>query len=805
MTDAIDKQIDGKLVSVRVEPKVDERAAAAAGKKARETVEKQTREVKVEPKVDQRAAEAAGKTTGDSVAKGASGSLGGVGEALTGALINAGSGAGTKLGEILADTIPTNMTGVAQRIGDVLYNTLPAIGASAGALAGGAIGKAVTDAISGERFQNAGQAIKRGLVSAVDKANTGVDVGIKVGNSLAGGLTNASGAIDGAAAKLTGTIGGIGDAVTTTMGLLGVDDAWAAPGLDVLNTALGTATPLLEGMSAASTLASAGAQAISVATGAASKAQVLWNAALVANPIGLIVTAIGAVVAGLVLFFTKTELGRKIWAEFSEFLSAAWEKVQVAFRVAWSFISVVFDAMITKVGEVWSGVRDRFTAVVDFVRGLPSAITNAAKGMWEGLKSGLVAVLNWIADKWNGFAESLSIDLPGKAFDVTIPKLPKFSGGGYTGNAPIDEIAGVVHGGEFVVKAGSQKRIENAYPGLLDYLNNNGKLPGLLPGYEGGGLVAGTDELRKIISERFGISNIGGYRGEDGFGEHSTGRALDVMVGNNKAKGDAIRDFALSNAAAMDLKWVIWRRHLYYAGGGGYDMEDRGSPTQNHMDHVHIFSGPAITNGLLGPLKSKEAERDAAAPAPAGGTPAESDVAPAAASAGASVPSSISGLSSFGLTGLGAGVGTTSSGSDLSLFGDAAGAAVSGQVSSALGVLGVGDSPGWLKGIGTLIGGISVSGKDGKKIFGGGAAGGALSGAGNLFGGSQQSVAPIAAAPATVRQPAAVGAVHGSTGGQRPGPAGATYNIRTATVEDAFLAAQRREDELNAAQLSRFG
>ena len=52
-------------------------------------------------------------------------------------------------------------------------------------------------------------------------------------------------------------------------------------------------------MNGAATLASAGAQSISVATGIASKAQLLWNAALIANPIGLIVAAIAAVVAGL--------------------------------------------------------------------------------------------------------------------------------------------------------------------------------------------------------------------------------------------------------------------------------------------------------------------------------------------------------------------------------------------------------------------------------------------------------------------------------------------------------------------------
>ncbi|MDD7812627.1 phage tail protein [Mycobacterium sp. CSUR Q5927] len=834
MTDAINEQIDGKSVSISIEPKVDDRAAQAAGKKTKETVERQTADVKVtpkvdqraadkagetvtktvekhtdnitvEPKVDQRAAEAAGKTTGDAVTKGASESLNGAGDAITGALIKAGSGAGTRLGELLADTIPTGMTGASQRIGDVLYNTLPAVGASVGALAGGAIGKAVTDAISGTRFQDAGQAVKRGLVGAVDKANTGVDIGIKVGNSLAGGLTKTSGAIDGAAAKLTDTIGGIGGAVTTTMGLLGADDTWAAPGLDILNAALGTATPLLEGMSAASTLATAGAQTISVATGAASKAQMLWNAALIANPIGLLVAAIGAVVAGLVLFFTKTETGRQIWAAFTDFLSAAWEKVTGAFRTAWTAIFAIFDAVVAKVTEVWTGVRDRFNKIVDFVKGLPRAITNASDRMWDGLKAGLLSVLNWISDKWNSFADGLSFHLPGTNIDVKMPKLPKFAGGGYTGNTGIDKVAGVVHGGEHVIKADSRKRIENAYPGLLDYLNNNGKLPGLLPGYQGGGLVAGTEQLRKIISERFGITNIGGYRAEDGYGEHSTGRALDVMT---TTQGDAVKDFAIANAAAIDLKWAIWKQRMWYPDGSSKPMADRGSPTQNHMDHVHIFSGPGIINGLRGSLKPKEAERDAAAPATPGGAaqgpvvgPAQTDAAPASASGGgggASVPSSISGLASFGLNNLGAGVGATSSGSDLSVFGKAAGAAVSGQVSSALGVLGVGDSPGWLQGIGKLVGGISVSGKNGQKIFGGGAAGGAL------FGGSQRSAAPIAAAPTTAPQATGVGAVHGSAGGQRPGPPGAQYFIRTATVEDAFLVAQRRENELNAAKLSRF-
>ncbi|WP_131807759.1 hypothetical protein, partial [Mycobacteroides abscessus] len=52
VTDAIDKQIDGKVVNVSIAPKVDQKAADTAGKQVKETVEKQTTDVAVKPKVD---------------------------------------------------------------------------------------------------------------------------------------------------------------------------------------------------------------------------------------------------------------------------------------------------------------------------------------------------------------------------------------------------------------------------------------------------------------------------------------------------------------------------------------------------------------------------------------------------------------------------------------------------------------------------------------------------------------------------------------------------------------------------------
>nr|WP_046284628.1 hypothetical protein [Mycobacterium sp. UM_NZ2] len=802
VTDAIEQQIDGKQISITIEPKVDQRAAdkagEQAGRQAKDSFGKafgrlgQEDLIKIDPAKARKAGEDAGAQVADGVKK-----SGQAGAKSAGQIIaeEVGGAIGYRIGEWARNRFPRAMDNLSAARG-----VLGTQGAQSAIAFGVSFSERIKNAIKVDGFKAVGakavDALGNGFVDNLEQNFAPVtealdNVGVRARN-LQGRLGetfvgNAVGAFATGVEKVDGAFHRVQDVLS------GVNEVQ-----ETVNGAFTAFTSVQQGATAAVGLFSNG-------TKTATAAQRLWNAALIANPIGIVVAAVAALVGGLVLFFTKTELGRKIWAAFTDLLAAAWEKVKVAFQVAWNVIRTIFDALVSKAGEVWSGIRDRFTAVVDFVKGLPRAITNAAKGMWDGLKLGLVTVLNWISDKWNSFADGLSFHIPGTPIDVKMPKLPKFSGGGYTGNMPIDQIAGVVHGGEHVIKADSRERIENAYPGLLDYLNNNGKLPG----YQGGGLVAGAEQLRKIISERFGISNIGGYRpGGDGFDEHVTGRALDVMVGNNSSKGDQVRDFALANADAIDLKWVIWKQHLTYPGGGGYDMEDRGSPTKNHMDHVHIFSGTGIINGLRGSLKPAQADIDAAAPAPddaAQQAPAGSDVAPAAASSGgASVPTSISGLSSFGLTGLGSGVGTTNSGSDLSFLGDAAGAAVGGQVSSALGVLGVGDSPGWLQGIGKLVSGISVSGADGKKIFGGGSVGGAVAGAGNLFGGSQQSVAPVAAAPAMAPPPVGVDGVHGTASGRKPGPPGATYNIRTATVEDAFVAAQRKEDEANAAKLSRY-
>lgn len=124
-----------------------------------------------------------------------------------------------------------------------------------------------------------------------------------------------------------------------------------------------------------------------------------------------------------------------------------------------------------------------------------------------------------------------------------------------------------------------------------------------------GGLNAGASYIKGLIQQQWPqITNIGGYRPPDGFNEHSSGNALDIMIpGWNTAEGQALGDqvggWIAANAESLGLTHFIWRQRIYKAGDtAGTPMEDRGSPTQNHMDHVHAWfqkGGGALPSGPI--------------------------------------------------------------------------------------------------------------------------------------------------------------------------------------------------------------
>lgn len=103
-------------------------------------------------------------------------------------------------------------------------------------------------------------------------------------------------------------------------------------------------------------------------------------------------------------------------------------------------------------------------------------------------------------------------------------------------------------------------------------------------------LQPGAVTLNRIISQLFPeVSSIGGYRANDPYPDHPSGRALDIMVGNNSALGDAINAYLQQHAAELGIDYTLWQQQQWTPGKGPSSMEDRGGATANHRDHVHAM------------------------------------------------------------------------------------------------------------------------------------------------------------------------------------------------------------------------
>lgn len=211
----------------------------------------------------------------------------------------------------------------------------------------------------------------------------------------------------------------------------------------------------------ASTIANTAANvAHAVATGVASAATTVWtgaqwllNAALAANPIGLVVIAIVALVAIFVVAWKHSETFRNI-------VTGAFDAVLGVVQGVWNWISdnwPLLLAIITGpigtavylITQHWDTIKNGFTAVKDWIgekitdivgsiTGMPGRIKNAAVGMFDGLKEAFRSALNWIIGRWNGLEFKLPGGIAGAALfgpmagrSVGTPNIPMLADGAF--------------------------------------------------------------------------------------------------------------------------------------------------------------------------------------------------------------------------------------------------------------------------------------------------------------------------------------------------------------------------------------
>lgn len=168
-------------------------------------------------------------------------------------------------------------------------------------------------------------------------------------------------------------------------------------------------------------LAKAAIIATSVATGIATAAQWAWNAAMSANPIGIIVVAVAALVAALVYFFTQTDLGKKMWKDFTKFLTDTMKNLGDFF------------------GTVWQGISKAFTGVFDFISGAFKGYVN----IWIGLLNFIIGALDTIQLKIPDWVPGIG----GQTWGINIPKIPRLAEGGIVPATPGGRLVTVGEGG----------------------------------------------------------------------------------------------------------------------------------------------------------------------------------------------------------------------------------------------------------------------------------------------------------------------------------------------------------------------
>lgn len=124
--------------------------------------------------------------------------------------------------------------------------------------------------------------------------------------------------------------------------------------------------------------------------------------AMSANPIGIAIAAIAALTAGLVYFFTQTEMGRQIWQSFMDWFSGVWQSVAPVLTEVWNGI---VETATTVWNNMMAVVAPIIQAVVDFIRSVWDGIS-----LWWTENQGLIQ--QTFTTVWNAIQTVIQTVMP---------------------------------------------------------------------------------------------------------------------------------------------------------------------------------------------------------------------------------------------------------------------------------------------------------------------------------------------------------------------------------------------------------
>lgn len=157
--------------------------------------------------------------------------------------------------------------------------------------------------------------------------------------------------------------------------------------------------------------------AVSVATGV----QWAMNAAMSANPIGIIIVGIAALIGGLVALYKNCEGFRNavntafgtistaakyvweqikiVWSAVSPFFTKIWEGIKVAVSVLKVYLIGMFKTAWETIKFCWGNVINFFKTIWETIKGIFSVVKSVLSGDWQGAWDAIKGIVGM----WGGF------------------------------------------------------------------------------------------------------------------------------------------------------------------------------------------------------------------------------------------------------------------------------------------------------------------------------------------------------------------------------------------------------------------
>ncbi|MFI5607780.1 hypothetical protein [Amycolatopsis sp. NPDC051903] len=181
-----------------------------------------------------------------------------------------------------------------------------------------------------------------------------------------------------------------------------------------------------------------------IAIGVWTAAQWLLNAALDANPIGLVILAIGALIAIVATIITYwqpiSDFFVNLWNTVKDAVTAAASWVWDRMKQAWAWVVGVWNGAVAWFQAIWIGIKTGVSMALDAVKNIFSSAWNTIKGVWSsvgsffsgiwsGIGNGLKSALNGAIRLLNGAIHGINnvtgvVGIPG------IPDIPYLARGG---------------------------------------------------------------------------------------------------------------------------------------------------------------------------------------------------------------------------------------------------------------------------------------------------------------------------------------------------------------------------------------